>query len=568
MIENIRRYTGLIFVVIVLLLLGFVFMDTSGFFTRSGGGATVVTIHGRAYSSSEYNKLGSSPFELIQRLPDYRLFGFLNALRGDATRDDNQALQFFTSRMIIRTARDEFGIHPPEESVDDFVRGLRVFQAQPPIGSPPGTPGEFDQQAYNNFIQKSLGSFGMVESDFRELVRDIIATEELQTLVGGGMEGSRKLAEAMAVVRDQQLTASVASIDLEPFRESLDPSEEDLREWWETRKDRYNTEKKVKLSYALLSPEYPEEKEAEEPAEDADQDASAESSEADENTTDADEENAEPEKSEAEKEAERQQARDAIDKQVAIDTDTLITQVNDTEGAAFEATAKELGIEIRTTDWLTRDTLPPDLQLPTRSSASGTRLADIVFDLEKSDDPLAAFTYAVPVGEAQFIIVRLDELEASRQKTFEEASEEVRTQYLEENAKEALMAAVEDKTEALRKAIEGGQSFEEAAKALELEPRQLGPWGATDSLDNEFNARQIFQLASTVNPGEFAEPFVSDDRAVIIRVDSREVVKDDNRGQRVDQMVSNLTRQASTAAFDAWLRQQIEQAQVTLPNGS
>jgi hypothetical protein len=38
----------------------------------------------------------------------------------------------------------------------------------------------------------------------------------------------------------------------------------------------------------------------------------------------------------------------------------------------------------------------------------------------------------------------------------------------------------------------GGKSFEEAAKALELEPRKLGPWGMTDSLDNEFNSREIF----------------------------------------------------------------------------
>ena len=550
MIENIRRYTGLIFIVIVLLLLGFIFMDTSGFFRRSGSGGTAVTISGRAYSVSEVQKLGVSPYELIQRIPDYRLFGFINTLRGDATEADNQELQFFTGRMIIRQAREDFGVQPSEDEVDEFVRGLRIFQAQPPIGAPPGTPGEFDQAAYNTFIQKRLGSYGMVERDFRELVRDIIATEELRTLIGGGLEGSRHLAEAMTVVRDQKVEASVASIEMEPFREKLDPSDEDLKAWWETRKDAYQTEQRVKVSYVLASPEYPEEiQEKPEPA-DAPEKTDEEQAAAD-----------------AAKE-ERAEKRRKVDLAVASTADQFINEVNSTEGEAFDKAPETHGLEIKSTDWVTRGTLPADLQLRTRSSYAGTQLADLIFGLTTGPDPLAPFTNAVAVGEAQFIVIRLDELDEAREKTFEEAREEVRDQYIAENAGEALQAEVEAKTTALEEAIAGGKSFEDAAKELELEPRKLGPWGAAESLDNEFNAREIFQLASTVNAGEFAEPFISEDRAVIIHVDARQIIKDDNRGQQIDQFSANLSRNAETAAFDAWLRQRIAEAQVTLPTRS
>lgn len=550
MIENIRRYTGLIFIVIVLLLLGFIFMDTSGFFRRSGTGGTVVTISGRAYSLSEFRKLGASPYELIQRLPDYRLFGFINALRGDATTPENQEIQFFTARILIQQAREEFGIHPSDEEVDELVRGLRIFQSPPPPGAPPGTPGQFDQAAYNTFVQKRLGSFGMVEADFRELIRDVIATEELRTLIGGGLEGSRHLAESMAVVQGQKVEASVASIEMEQFREKLDPSDEELKEWWETRSDAYMTEKKIKVSYVLATPEYPEEIQEKEEAEDGEEKTDEEK---------AAEETAREER--AEKRAE-------VDKQVAIDTDTFITRVNDTEGAEFEKAAEELGWEIKTTDWVTRSTLPADLQLSTRSSAAGTQVPNLIFGLSTGADPLAPFTDAIPVGDAQFLVVRLDEAEDAREKTFEEAKEEVTEQYITENANEALLKEVEEKTEALRKAMEGGKSFEDAAKELELEPRKLGPWGMTDTLDDEPNGRQIFQLASTVNPGEFAEPFVSDDLAVIIHVDNRQIVKDDNRGQQIDQFSASFSRSAEGAAFDAWLRQRVAEAQVTLPTRS
>lgn len=548
MIENIRRYTGLIFIVIVLLLLGFIFMDTSGFFTRSGTGGTAVTIDGRAYSVSEVQKLGAAPYELIQRIPDYRLFGFINTLRGDATETDNQELQFFTGRMLIQQAREDFGIQPSDEAVNEFIRGLRIFQAQPPLGTAPGTPGEFDQAAYNTFIQKRLGSYGMVERDFRELVRDIIATEELRALIGGGLEGSRHLAEAMTVVRDQKVEASVASIEMEPFREKLDPSDEDLKAWWETRKEAYQTEQRVKVSYVLASPEYPEEiQEKPEPA-------------------DAPEKTDEEQAAEDAARQEREEKRRKVDLEVASTADQFINEVNQTEGDAFDKAPEKYGLEIKTTDWITRSTLPADLRLRTRSSYAGTPLADLIFGLTTGPDPLAPFTNAIAVGEAQFIVIRLDELDEAREKTFEEARDEVREDYIAENAGEALKAEVEAKTAALKEAMEGGKSFEEAAKALELEPRKLGPWGMTDSLDNEFNSREIFQLASTTNPGEFAEPFISDDRAVIIHVDSRQIIKDDNRGQQIDQFAANISQNAETATFDAWLRQRTAEAQVTLPS--
>ncbi len=550
MIENIRRYTGLIFIVIVLLLLGFVFMDTSGFFRRSGRGGTVVPISGRAYSLSEVRQLGASPYGLIPQLQDYRLFGFLTALQGDATDPENREIQFFTGRILVKQAREDFGIHPSDEEVDEFVRGLRSFQSMPPAGSPPGTPGEFDQAAYNVFIQKRLGSFGMVASAFRELIRDAIATQELTTLIGGGLEGSRHLAEAMAVVQSQQIEASVASIEMEPFREKLDPSEEDLKAWWETRKGAFQTDQRVKVSYVLASAEYPEE--IQDKPDPADLEEKAEEEQAAEDAA----------------REERAEKRAEIDKQVAIDTDTFITQVNESEGAKFEDAAKELGWEIQSTDWVTRSTLPPELRLTTRSSAAGTQLADIIFGLSTGPDPLAPFTDAIPVGDAQFLVVRLDEMEPAREKTFEEAKDEVREQYIAENANEALIEEVEAKTEALEKSMEGGKSFEEAARELDLEPRKLGPWGLSDSLDNEFNSREIFQLAATTNPGEFAEPFVTDDRAVIIHVDKRTIIKDDNRGQQIDQYAANLRRRAEGAAFDAWLRQRIEEAQVILPTRS
>ncbi|BCX49339.1 hypothetical protein HAHE_32470 [Haloferula helveola] len=541
MIENIRRYTGLIIVVIVLLLLGFIFMDTSGIFTRSAGSGTYVTVNGRGYSYPEYQKLGPSSISLIQRLPDYQLYGFFNALRGDAQDENNQNLQFFAGRVVIKNASEEFGIYPSDEDVQEFVEGLRVFQTQPPAGTPPGTPGEFNQTAYNAF-KESLGSYGLFEHDFLDLIRDVIATEEVRTIVGGGLPGSRHLAEAMTVVRSQQVEASVASIDTAPFVEKIQPTDEELQEYWETRKDAFKTEKRIKVSYVLASPQYPDDI-VEKP----------EAPDAPEKTPE------EQEKADAEKQA-REEARAKVDKELAIAVDDFINKVHDSEGEDYVKLVGEKGWTLVQTDWVTETTLPADLKLRPRATAGGKSVANHLFGLTLGPDPLAPFTDAIGVGDNQWLVARLDEVEEVREKSFDEAKEEVKEQYVDEKADEAIKAEVEAKTEALKKSIEGGKSFEDAAKELELEPKKLGPWAMSDTLDDESASREIFQLASTVNPGEFAEPLYQDDRAVIIHVDNRQIIKDDNRGQQIDSLGSNLEIRNENAAFAAWLNEEIRQA--------
>jgi hypothetical protein len=203
-----------------------------------------------------------------------------------------------------------------------------------------------------------------------------------------------------------------------------------------------------------------------------------------------------------------------------------------------------------------------------RASANGTMVKDVIFNLTTGPDPLAPFSDAIPVGEGQFLIVRLDELEPAREETFEEAKMKVQSNYIEDNAGEALQKEVESKIAALKESMAAGQGFEEAAKALELEPRKLDPFARGDQVEGEPYAAQIFNLAATVNPGEFAEPLVNAMGGVIIHVDRREIVKDDNRGGQIDGQLRGLGQQAQFFTFNAWLRQRISEARVSLPGRS
>lgn len=553
MIENIRKYTGLIIVVIVVLLLGFIFMDTSGFFRQSAAGSTYATVDGRNYTQTEFINLGSAPMQMAGSIRSFdpnglEIMRFSRSLMGNVETEENAELNFFAGRLIIQQAAKDFGIQPSGEDIQKFTESLQMFQSQPPVGSAPGTQGQFDQVRYNQFI-KNLGSLGMVERDFQSLVSDVIVAAELRSVLGAGLTASTDLAKAMAVVTAQQIEAEVADIPAAPIKEKIQPTDEELKTYWETVKDAYQTEKRVKVSYVLAAAEYSDD--AKEPEEQPEAD-DAEKSE---------EDKAAEEKAKNDREALRKKE----DKEFAGVVDQFITKVGESEGEDFEKLIKENGWELVNTDWLTDATLPADLQLPTRGASVGKTVSALIFELLMDSDPLARYTTAIGVGTNQWLVVRLDELDEPRTKTFDEAKEQVTERYVKEKVQEALEQEVEAKGTALKEAVASGESFTESAKRLELETRKLGPWGVSDSLDNEANGREIFQLAATVTPGEFAEPLIQEDRAVIIHVLKREILKDDNRGQQYDRFASQVEVQNETAAFAGWLAQKLEQADIKGP---
>jgi hypothetical protein len=168
MIENLRKYTGLIIVLFVLVLIGFLFMDTSTM-RSGGGGRPYIKVEGRTYTDKEFSNLGASAYQLTQSLAqsgDFPLYSFLFGMSGDAQSQDKAMENFFANRMLLRSAKEEFGIYPGEEEIDSFIRKLRAFT---------GPNGEFSQEAYRNFIEKGIGRLGLTEGDIRALASDVIA---------------------------------------------------------------------------------------------------------------------------------------------------------------------------------------------------------------------------------------------------------------------------------------------------------------------------------------------------------------------------------------------------------
>ena len=216
MIENLRKYTGLIIVVFVILFISFFFLDSRSVRNLSSG-HPVLKIAGRTYNDKEFNTLGTSSLELTSNLArsgDFGLYQFLMGLSAGATSQNDAAEKFFTGRMILRQAKEEFGVFPGDEEISAYLRTLKVFA---------GPDQKFNPDTYRNFIEKGMGRLGMTEKDLRELASDVLASKKINAIVGSGLGVDRDAVARNLALENQQITGDVGRLSLTPSRRKSSP---------------------------------------------------------------------------------------------------------------------------------------------------------------------------------------------------------------------------------------------------------------------------------------------------------------------------------------------------------
>ena len=217
MIENIRKYQGLILFFIAIVIISLVVGIKDDLFRGGAGGQAVYRINGRTYNDKEFNHLGTGAFDLVgglARAGDFSLYQFLMELAQGADSQDDAAEKFFVSRMILRDAKNELGIHPGDEEITDYIRKLKAFSDK---------DGAFNQETYNNFIEKGIGRLGMTENDLRELASDAIASSRINSIIGGGLAMNKDAVKSAQALNKQQISGSIARLDLAPFEAGIKP---------------------------------------------------------------------------------------------------------------------------------------------------------------------------------------------------------------------------------------------------------------------------------------------------------------------------------------------------------
>jgi hypothetical protein len=546
MIENIRKYTGLMIVIFVVLIISFIFMDTSAL-QRVGGGGEVVTVEGRSYNERDFRRLGGGAFELTSGLAqsgDFGLYQFIMTLTGGAMSQDEAARNFFVGRMILREARDEFGVHPGDEEISTFLRNMRAFA---------GPDGGFSEERYRTFLERGIGRMGMTESDLRELAADVLVSQKLTGIIGAGLGADRDTVAHNLALENQQITAQLGRLELAPFEEQIEPSEEQIREFWEVLQDAFTTEPRRSFTYFIVSPTFPEE-----PAEPVAPELPADASDEDKAAA---EQAAEEARSKAA--ADAAQARREAQKEVDAAVDAFLFEMEQQAGAGFEELARENGWEVQSTGLFARGEAPAELDVELRASTRGGKAVDELFGITAGADLFSRISEAIAIGDGQWLVARLDEVQEARPKTYEEARDEARAQFISEKATEAMREAADQAVTTIREAIAGSSSFADAAAAAGLQDiRTAESFNRFYRPDGDGEPPNLFEVTRAVDPGSFAEVVVESDRAFVIFVERREIIEGEISDARIDSELTSRTNENETIAFLSWMKARTEAANV------
>lgn len=532
MIENLRKYPGVIIAALVAVFIGFLLMDTERFFRQSGAGS--IQIDGVTYDYNEFQRIGPSSLKLAQQLSSYQsmdLYRFVMALSDPKANSPEAAERsFFSNRLFLRQAAQEFGIHPGDEEVQTFLRERSVFADSDPTNP---SSKKFNQESYQNFVMNSLGKSGMTEADLISLVRDMLAMEKIQGVLGLASEVKAADIKANFQAMSQKISLSYITLPLADYTKSMNPSEEELKSFWELRKEKYRTDVRRKFSYIIASPTYPKGAEkapqAPKPAKEGEP---------------------APEMSDADKKILEQRRKAELD--VAAKMDDLLADIEENKGSELEKLAQKYGWSITKTDAFTNATIPDALLKLTPRKTTKT-IQELLFDLKTTSDPISHFTSSFPVGEADWLIARLDSEEASREKSFAEAKEQVKAEWIDEKGRAALQAEAAETKKKIEEAMKAQTPFAKAASELKRKVQSLNNLKNGETPTGQSEAPSLFAAAQYVNPGSLTELVTGKDATYVALVEKREVEKDPSFDAMLSTGLSRYQDQMNLTAFQAWL---------------
>jgi hypothetical protein len=550
MIENIRKFKGLIIFGLVLVAIALVVGIQNDLFRRGGGGRNLFKISGRSYDNQEYQHLGTDGYELastLARSGDFTLYQFLMSLATGATGEKDAPQKFFIGRIVLRDAKQEFGVHTGDDEITDYIKKMRFFA---------GSDQKFSEENYRKFVEKSIGRMGMTEADLRELISDLLAYQKINSIIGSGLAVNRDIVAQNLALDNQQVSGNLARLDIDPFESKIEPTEDEIKAYWENIKDSFTTEPLRKFSYLIVTPDMPADPEA----------AAGKKSDAPKSIVEAaatDEAKKKMDEEKAKKAAELAEVRRK--KQMEVDklVDDFSFELEEKKGQGFEELAKENKWDIKTTELFPHTTPPKELDINLRASSRGGKAVDELFRIEPTEDPVSKFCQPVAIGENQWLIARLDTQEKARPKTYEEARAEARDQYVQEKAKEAMKTAANEALTKIKDSLAAGKSFADAAKEAGIsETKEIVKVSSTYRPDATTEPKNLFESTRNVDPGALADLITENDRTFIVHVTKREVVKEENAATRLDTEVKSRAEMNAMSAFTSWIAARVEAAKV------
>lgn len=284
-LEFIRRNSLLVIIVIGVVGLGLVMMDYSGKGNMIAGDF-YIQAHGSNYSYEDTVALGKNAEDYLKSLhsaASSKLRTQFDANGDDTLNDDELAalnaylaqhpevqqslndienlysawaygfsdeswVNIAVNRLILQQTAKDLGIQPSKEQVDAYLKSLPAFT---------DSKGNFDRELYRHLTgyRDGLRNESM-ERNFRSMAADIITWNCLRRILTEGLAYNHQAEGTLVDSQWQQISGKTATLAEAALKPAAEPTEEELKAYWENNKERYKSEERRVISvYTLTSAE-------------------------------------------------------------------------------------------------------------------------------------------------------------------------------------------------------------------------------------------------------------------------------------------------------------------------
>jgi len=236
MLQSIRdRAQGLVtWVIVGLIVLSFALWGVNEYITDGDTGMQVATIDGEDVSFYEYQVAYQN-----ERFRMQRMFGE----NFDPDMFDDQikrtALDRVVDNTVVTKTALNAGFRVSNEQLAMQVQSVDTFQED----------GKFSKEVYQQVLRSQGETVGGFEYRMRRM---LLADQVILGIAATGLATSHEV-EQIYRLQEQEREVGYLIVSTDQFKEKIEPSDQEIADYYETHKDNYKTEEKVRLDYLELS---------------------------------------------------------------------------------------------------------------------------------------------------------------------------------------------------------------------------------------------------------------------------------------------------------------------------
>ncbi len=282
-LEFIRKNSLLALIVIAALLIGFIMMDYSGK-QNPLSNDFYIQVDGTGYSYPDTYNLGQNGVSYVQALYTNTTRKMIERFDTDKNGELNEAenaammawlsqnpqvdtalktldaifrswgygmageseINFAVNRAVLKAEAKALGFAPSKEQIDAYIQAMPAFM---------NADGSFDQELYHRMTGFHNGvASNPTEKAFRDVVADMMVWECIHALVTDGLQYNTKAQSELIDALHQKVTGKTAWLAKSAVPAPADPTEDEIKAYWDTNKDRYKSDERRIVSLYTLRP--------------------------------------------------------------------------------------------------------------------------------------------------------------------------------------------------------------------------------------------------------------------------------------------------------------------------